>query len=127
MNIDRQTSTLGTFAIGDGASIEVTQTHCIDRAANDGGESLCHYEYDIYRYSDGKDALVARSYSSHPSEAHFLRLESSGESRPLSSTDLEAPLIKAAIRHLRSIGKVELYWLDFQNTETGYSPVSYEA
>jgi len=80
-----------------------------------------YYEYDIYRFTDGPDCFVARSYTDEPDEAHFLRAEVNGSPRTLVDTDLEHPLFLLAQHHLRSEGKVHLHRLSGRGN--GYEPV----
>ncbi len=70
-----------------------------------------YYEYDIYRFTDGPNCFVARSYTDEPDEAHFLRVEADGSPRTLVDGDLTHPLFHLALSHLRSEGKVRFRWL----------------
>lgn len=70
-----------------------------------------YYEYDIYRFTDGPECFVARSYIDEPDEAHFLRIEINGSPRTLVDADLTHPIFLLAQSHLRSEGKVHLRWL----------------
>jgi hypothetical protein len=80
-----------------------------------------HYEYDIYRFTDGCMCFVARSYTDEPDEAHFLGLEADGQSRPILDEDLMHPLLFAAQAYLRAAGKIRLRWLSGRGD--GYEPV----
>ncbi len=75
-----------------------------------------HYEYDIYRFVEGIECLVARSYTDSPQEAHFLAWELGSLRRPLQRSDFAKPVVFAAEAFLRSEGKIELNWLDEQGT-----------
>jgi len=77
------------------------------------------YEYDVYKFSKGDIALVARSYADFPNEAHFLRIESRGIFHALKRTDLESPLCVEAVSYLRQEGKIRIEWLSEE--EEGYS------
>jgi hypothetical protein len=60
--------------------MEVTTTHHIDASEPDAkGMYDWYYEYDLYRFSEGAIALIARSYVDKTYEAHFLRLEREGK------------------------------------------------
>jgi hypothetical protein len=87
---------------------------------DESGRYEYYYEYDIYRFDDGTICFVARSYIDEPDEAHFLRSEIGGESRPLDEADLTHPLFVLAQAHLRGEGKANLRWL---NVEVGYEPL----
>ena len=80
-----------------------------------------HYEYDIYRFSDGATCFVARSYTHTLDEAHFLRIELDGDPRLLTETDLAHPLFFAARAHLLAAGKMRLNWLSGRGN--GYEPI----
>ena len=92
--------------------MHVERTHHVDASEPDeAGMYDYFYEYDIYRFTDGPTCVVARSYAHEPDEAHFLRVEIEGHSRPMTDADFLDPLVFAAQGHLRAIGKVRLSWL----------------
>jgi hypothetical protein len=70
-----------------------------------------YYEYDRFRFSDASLALIARSYTDEPHDAHFLRAEIGSEARMLAAPDLATGLFQCAVAHLHSLGKVNLTWL----------------
>ncbi|WP_311238625.1 MULTISPECIES: hypothetical protein [unclassified Xanthomonas] len=80
-----------------------------------------HYEYDIYRFTQGARCLVARSYVDTPDEAHFLSIEVGGKSRLLKRADIQHPLCLFAQAQLRREGKQQLRWLSGRGD--GYEPV----
>ena len=80
-----------------------------------------HYEYDLLHFHEGERLLVARSYSDHPSEVHFLRVEHGPEARRLIRSDMTGGLATEAIAHLRTLGKTEINWLS--GAGNGYEPV----
>jgi hypothetical protein len=84
-------------------------------------EAGYRYEYDLSRFSAGSECLVARSYVHNPTEAHFLRWETSGVNRALVDDDLESPLFLEAVRHLRASGKTDVRW--FSGRGNGYEKV----
>ncbi len=101
--------------------MEITKTHHVDSSdPDDHGMYDYHYDYDIYTFSEGNVAIVARSYRTEPENAHFLRIEKDGVSRMLQRKDLDLPLFKEAVNHLQSDGKTELEWLD-GSSSSGYS------
>ncbi|MCD9032189.1 hypothetical protein LDO32_10690 [Luteimonas sp. Y-2-2-4F] len=83
------------------------RTRHVDESEEDG----YHYEYDIYRFTDGALCFVARSYVEDACEAHFLRAERRGRPRYLRAADLRHPLFLAALDHLRGEGKTRHAWL----------------
>lgn len=80
-----------------------------------------HYEYDIYRFTDGAACVMARSYTYQEDEAHFLRIELDGVPRLLTDADLARPLFLEARDHLIGLGKTRLQWLSGRGN--GYEPV----
>ena len=80
-----------------------------------------HYEYDIYRFTEGPVCFVARSYTDAPDEAHFLAIEEHGSGRVLVDADLTHPLLLKAQTHLRGEGKEHLHWLSGRGN--GYESV----
>ena len=92
--------------------MHVERIHQVD--SSDPDESgICeyHYEYDIYRFTDGSTCFVARSYTDEPDEAHFLRVETHGRPRALTRSDLTHPVFLSAQAHLHSEGKTHVRWL----------------
>jgi len=79
--------------------------------SNESGLYDYYYEYDTYRFTEGTVCFVVRSYTDEPDEAHFLRVEESGNRRALTSGDLSHPLFHMAHDHLRGEGKVRIRWL----------------
>ena len=101
--------------------MHVEITHHIDcDKENADGLHEWHYEYDLFRFSEGTFTLVARSYTDTPEEAHFIRLEKEGQRVSLTETALQTPLAEEATRHLQSLRKAKVNWL----SPTGYFPVS---
>lgn len=98
-------------------------SHMIDRSEPDqDGSYDWYYEYDIFRFSIDRATLVARSYVDENTEAHFLRIEIDGKSRPLTLGDLQSDLATDAIRHLRNSSKTTIRWL----SPNGYAVVPRE-
>jgi hypothetical protein len=76
------------------------------------GSPMFAYRYYLLRFSYGDgETLVARSYLDNPSEAHFLRLETTDPRRAIDVTDFRRPLFIEAIEYLRRQGKQEITWL----------------
>lgn len=102
--------------------MHVECSHHIDASEPDAlGMYEYHYEYDLYRFTEGENCFVARSYVDDPEEAHFLGAEVGGHARPLVDADLKQPLFLASLAHLRASGKLKLNWLSGQGN--GYEPV----
>lgn len=105
--------------------MEVKTTHHIDAGDKDSqGRYQYYYEYDVFCFTDGEIALTVRSYVDSEKEAHFLRLESAGQSRMLSDSDLAHPLFAESVCYLQKIGKEEIKWLSGRGN--GYEPVMRE-
>lgn len=99
----------------------VETTHHVDASEPDAnGMYEYRYEYDVFSFSDGRVALVARSYNNE-AEAHFLRIEVDGAPRLLTRADLKLPLFANAAEDLRSLGKEQINWLSGRGN--GYEPV----
>jgi len=93
--------------------MDVEITHHIDASDPDeNGYYDYFYEYDIYRFFNGRSAFVARSYVDTPDEVHFLKCGIGSEERLLSVRDLREPLFVEACGYLRKLGKSQLNWLD---------------
>jgi hypothetical protein len=79
-----------------------------------------HYEYDVYRFSQGWRSFVARAYTEEPGKAAFLSREVKVfgfyRHRLLGSADLTSSLFVAAVAHLRALGVTSFDRL----TNTGY-------
>ena len=102
--------------------MQIERTHHVDASEPDvAGLYEYFYEYDMFRFSDGSNCIVARSYVDEPDEAHFLRVEIDGQRRSMTDADLADPLLLAAQSHLLSIGKVRLNWLSGRGN--GYEAV----
>ena len=89
--------------------MQIERTHHVDASEPDVAglyEYFC--EYDMFRFSDGSNCIVARSYVEEPDEAHFLRVEIDGRRRSMTDADLADSLLLAAQSHLQSIGAFEL-------------------
>jgi hypothetical protein len=94
-------------------AMTVETTHHIDASDPDeNGYYDYFYEYDIYRFSDGQSAFVARSYVDTPAEVHFLKYGVGSEERLLTARDLREPLFAEACEYLRNLGKTQINWLD---------------
>lgn len=95
--------------------MQVQTCHHVDASAQ-GADGLhdYYYEYDIIVFSNGGVSLVARSYTDAPHEAHFLRVESDSEHRPLVENDLKNALVTEVAAYLRAQGKSEIKWLSAQ-------------
>jgi hypothetical protein len=102
----------------------IDRTHHIDASEPDeSGMYDYYYEYDIYRFTDESSCLVARSYTSEPEEAHFLRIEANGNPRSMEDTDLSHPLFLAASAYLCTEGKLQFRWLSGRGD--GYESVPF--
>jgi hypothetical protein len=108
--------------LGADGGITLTQDHCVEFMGPNGGPYEFYYDYDVYRFEEGNTAVTARSYRDEPRVASFSGLEIAGSDRPLQRADFHLPLVRAAVQHLRAMGKQELTW--FGSSETGtYSPI----
>lgn len=102
--------------------MKIEQTHHVDASEPDErGMYLYYYEYDLFVFSADNVVLVARSYSDMPGEAHFLRIEIGDAALLLKPADFRRPLVIAAVKHLRALGKHELSWLSGRGN--GYEAV----
>ena len=105
--------------------MNVDRTRHIDAGEPDeSGKYDYYYEYDLYRFTQSGLCLVARSYTSEPESAHFLRFETASDSRPLARGDLSSPIVRAAREFLLREGKVVLSWLSSE--AGGYAPLQAE-
>ena len=103
--------------------MNVQVTHHVDAGEQDANGMYDYfYEYDIYEFSDGRESLIARSYTDTPLQAHFLRIANNGKGRRLCRKDLAGKLFHDAIAYLRQKGKAELYWLS--NGPVTYEPIA---
>lgn len=105
--------------------MHVSVDHHIDASDTDAdGMHDWHYEYHIYRFSQGRKAYVARAYVDDPGKVAFLscevRLLGVRRFRFLTSADLETSLFAAAVNHLRNLGMTEFDWL---TKAEGYVPI----
>ena len=76
--------------------MDAVVTHHIDASEPDAhGMYEYRYEYDIYTFTEAGVVLVARGYNNE-TEAHFLRIELDGESRPMTRADLNRPIVAKA-------------------------------
>jgi hypothetical protein len=101
--------------------MEIETTHHVDASPKNVDRSHAFfYEYDLFRFSAGGIAIVARSYTDQPQEAHFLRIERGGKSDRLEVEDLRRTLFVQAVLYLKGVGKDQLSWL----TERGYEPLA---
>ena len=100
--------------------MQIEITHHVETSEPDAdGNFAWHYEYDLFRFTEKGLTLVARSYTSDPEQAHFLRVESSGRHRMLTPKDLSSALLQEAKRFLGKAGKEEITWLGME----GYAPL----
>jgi len=113
---------VAVLQLGKDGGITLTQDHCVEFMGPDGGPYEFYYDYDVYRFEEGDRAVIVRSYRDEPNAASFSGLEVAGNDRPLERTDFYLPLVRAAVQHLRAIGKQELKWFGPSETET-YSPI----
>jgi len=100
----------------------VERTHHVDRIPPDlTAVPMQTYVYDLFRFSEGNEVLLARSYSIEPFDAHFLRREACSVHLGLTSKDTTTPLFAAAVSYLRGIGMLRVEWLNIEGE--GYEPV----
>ncbi|OCP16105.1 MULTISPECIES: hypothetical protein [unclassified Ensifer] len=100
--------------------MRVDVSHHIDASAPDAeGFYDYHYEYDIYRFSEGGKAYVVRSYIEEGDRAAIVSCLDGETSRLLGPADLTDPLLIEAVAYLRGVGKTTLDWL----TADGYVPL----
>ena len=97
--------------------MRVDRSRHIDSSEPDASGVLdYYYEYDLYRFVEGAECLVARSYTDSPQEAHFLTWELGSQRRPFQRSDFARAVVIAAEAFLRTEGKIELKWLGEQGT-----------
>jgi hypothetical protein len=102
--------------------MQVEITHHVDASArNADGSYEYYYEYDLFRFSDGADAIVARCDVDEPDEAHFLSKETHGERSMLCDQDIRSAFFAEAVSHLRKLGKSKFRWLSGRGD--GYEPL----
>lgn len=107
---------------GGDVPVQVERARHVDCSEPDASGAVdYHYEYDLYRFTQGARCLVARSYVDTPDEAHFLGIEVDGKSRLLKRADMQHPLCLFAQAQLRREGKQQLRWLSGRGN--GYEPV----
>ena len=103
--------------------MHVERTHYVDRIPEDPAlPALQRYEYDLFRFSEGDEVLVARSYSFDQSGAHFLRRESGSEHFGLTRKDTTTSLFLSAVSYLQGVGMSEVQWLNIEGE--GYESLS---
>lgn len=91
--------------------MKIEISHHIDASEPDAqGMYDWHYEYDIFSFSDEQLQLIARSYTDTPHEAHFIGMERRHQQLNIAD-ELDHPMVRAAIDHLRSAGKTEINFL----------------
>ncbi|WP_295938972.1 hypothetical protein [uncultured Xanthomonas sp.] len=100
--------------------MHVDITHHVDASEPDDGYGYS-YAYTLYRFSDGSDRLLARSYDDDADHAHFLNIEVDGHVRLMIDADLRHPLLLAAAAYLVEAGKRRLRWLSGRGD--GYEPL----
>ncbi|WP_267108030.1 hypothetical protein [Xanthomonas sacchari] len=100
--------------------MHVDITHHVDASEPDDGYGYS-YAYTLYRFSDGRDRLLARSYDDDADHAHFLNIEVDGHVRLMIDADLRHPLLLAAAAYLGETGKRRLRWLSGRGD--GYEPL----
>lgn len=104
------------------APMHVERTHHVDASEPDeAGMYEYHYEYDVYRFSNGAICFTARSYVDDPNEAHFLGVMVRGQSRMMVDSDLAQPLFLSALVYLDAHGKTDVRWLSGRGN--GYESV----
>ena len=101
--------------------MRVSIDHHVDASDTDvDGMHDWHYEYGVYRFSQGWRSLVARAYTDEPRKVAFLSCEVKVfgfcRHRLLSTADLRLSLFVAAAAHLRGLGVTSFDRL----TKTGY-------
>lgn len=112
---------LGLSIGWDRVHVETTQN--VDRMPEDLTlPVLQRYEYVIYRFFEGDDVLVARSYNCEPRAVHFLRRESGSNHFCLTLSDTTTPLFLSAVSHLQAIGMSTIEWLNIEGE--GYEPLN---
>lgn len=103
--------------------MHVERTHHVDRIPEDPAlPVLQRYEYDIFRFSEGNEVLVARSYSFDQLDVHFLRRESGPEHFGITRKDTTTTLFLSAVSYLRGIGRSDIRWLNIEGE--GYEALS---
>jgi len=89
--------------------MRVSIDHHIDASDTDAdGMHDWHYEYDVYRFSQGWKSFVARAYTDEPGKVAFLSCEVKVlgfyRHRLLNAADLKSSLFGDAVAHLRGLG-----------------------
>ncbi len=85
--------------------MRVNTQHILDRSPG------VDYEYDLYEFETSGLKYLARSYTSEPGEAHFLRKEVGGQTAPLTTHDVQSALFRDAVAYLRGLGKSRVRYL----------------
>ncbi|WP_210199516.1 hypothetical protein [Rhizobium sp. R339] len=107
----RTKSSLGRGASAWPMTVEVS--HHVDAYEPDAeGFYHYHYEYAIFKFTDGVMTLLARAYSDEPRRAALMAWNEGINSRLLRKRDLRHPLFLGAMAYLERAGKSELDWLD---------------
>ncbi|GGB05624.1 hypothetical protein GCM10011491_37130 [Brucella endophytica] len=92
--------------------MKIEVSHHIDASEPDAeGFHTYHYEYDVYRFSDGDTTYLGRAYTDEPDCASFQGRSQAGRDYRLTTHDLHHPLFNEAAEHLRKLGKTNLSWL----------------
>ncbi|MGH8446674.1 MAG: hypothetical protein ACREVL_15485 [Solimonas sp.] len=100
--------------------MKVETSHHIDASEPDAdGMHEWHYEYELYRFSDGGVSLVARSYVEEPEQAHFINADVGGAARLITKRELTQPLFVEALAYLRRAGKTRIELLGVE----GYTSI----
>jgi hypothetical protein len=108
--------------IGEDGRVTVTHDHCVEFMGPDEGPYEFHYDYDVFQFQEGRTTVFARSYRDEPDVASFGGLEIGGSQRDLEAADFRLPVVRAALQHLRQIGKKTFTWLDPER-RNGYTPI----
>ena len=120
--VSESSTRVASSRLGQRGDIAFTHDHNIEFMGPDGGPYEFYYDYEVFRFEQGMTAVTARSYRDEPAVASFTGVEVNGNDRLLERDDFRLPLVRAAVHHLRTIGKQDFQWLDPSSTE-GYSPI----
>ncbi|WP_311044002.1 hypothetical protein [Rhizobium bangladeshense] len=99
----------------------VEVAHHVDASEPDAdGFNHYHYEYEIYKFTDGVMTLLARAYSDEPGQAALMGWNEGIKNRLLTKRDLRHPLFLEAVAYFRRAGKYKLDWLDKKKADPIY-------
>jgi hypothetical protein len=101
-------------------NVEISHHVDADEPAEDGTHEY-HYEYDIFRFTEGAVTLFARSYVDTPDEANFLSVIKNEQRQELAEY-LDSALFLQAVAYFRQQGKQTIGWLSRKHGYKTFMP-----